>query len=95
MSTYLIVNASITDAELLVEYGKAAGPTMAGHTVKPIIVTNDAETLEGTPAGNRVVVLEFPDRAALMAWYESPAYQAVIGKRFASTQGFAVIAKGL
>ena len=60
MSTYLIVNASITDAELLVEYGKAAGPTMAGHTVKPIIVTNDAETLEGTPAGNRVVAADSP-----------------------------------
>jgi uncharacterized protein (DUF1330 family) len=94
MSTYLLVNAKVVDADLLLEYGKNARSTMEGHPINPIIVTNDAEVLEGTPAGNRVVMLEFPDRAALMAWYNSPAYQAIIGQRFASTEGFALIVEG-
>ena len=95
MSCYLIVNATVTDPEKLVAYGKASGPTLAGHAVKPLIVTNSAETIEGEAAGPRIVVLEFPDRAALDAWYHSPEYQAVIGMRFESTQGFAVVAEGL
>ena len=95
MTAYLIVNADITDETKLAEYSKAAGPTLAGHTVRPLVVTNTAETIEGKPAGPRVVILEFPDRAALRAWYDSPAYQAVIGLRFAATDGFALIADGM
>lgn len=95
MTTYFVVNADIKDLDLLNEYSRAAGPTLAGHTVTPVVVTNEAEAVEGTPAGARVVILGFPDRAALMAWYDSPAYQAVIGKRLAATEGFAVICEGL
>ncbi len=94
MACYLVVNARITDPEGLAAYSAAAGPTLAGHTVKPIVVNNNAEVLEGTPAGERVVILEFPDRAALKAWYDSDAYQAIIGMRHSSTDGFAVIVDG-
>jgi uncharacterized protein (DUF1330 family) len=95
MSAYIVVNANITDAEKLVEYSKAAGPTLAGHTVRPLVVTNTAETVEGTPVGSRVVILEFPDRDAARAWYDSPAYQAIIGLRHSSTEGFLLLADGL
>jgi uncharacterized protein (DUF1330 family) len=94
MACYLVVNARITDPEGLAAYSAAAGGTLAGHTIKPIVISNEAEALEGTPAGERVVILEFPDRAALRAWYDSDAYQAVIGLRHASTEGFAVIVDG-
>ncbi|MPY95166.1 MAG: DUF1330 domain-containing protein [Acidimicrobiia bacterium] len=94
MPTYLIVNATITDLALLEEYGAGARATLAEHDVTPLVVTNEATVLEGE-AGERVVVLQFPTREALTAWYESDAYQAVIGKRFASTKGFAVVVDGL
>ena len=94
MSVYLIVNATITDRAGLDEYVAAAGATIAGRGIVVHAVTNDAETIEGEPVGSRVVVMEFPDRDAFRAWYDSPAYQAIIGKRLSSTEGFSVLVDG-
>ncbi len=94
MSSFLIVNASITDQDKLNEYLAAVGPSLGGREVKILVSTNEATTLEGEPAGSRAVVLEFPDRAALLDWYHSDDYQAVIGLRHAGTAGFAIIADG-
>src|SRR5262245_11691339 len=79
MSSYLIVNARVTDEELLQTYVAAAGRTLADHDVRVDVATNEAEALEDTPAGSRVIVLRFPDRDALMAWYQSEAYQSSSG----------------
>lgn len=94
MSTYLIVNATITDQELLDAYRASVGPTLAGHDAVVRVSTNDAQTIEGEPAGPRVVVMEFPDEDAFHAWYDSPAYQEVIGLRLKATNGFAILAPG-
>ena len=91
MSVLFIVNSTITDPAMLDDYVAAAGPTLAGTGAGIRVVTTEAETIEGTPAGARVVVLEFADRAAFRAWYDSPAYQAIIGLRLGSTTGFGVL----
>jgi len=54
-----------------------------------------AETIEGTPPGPRTVVLKFDSTEAAKAWYGSPGYQAVVGKRLAATTGFAVISQSM
>ena len=94
MGTFLVVNAEVVDEGKLAEYGKAVGPTLAGHEIKIHVASNDAEVIEGSAAGNRVVIMEFPDRAALDAWYHSPEYQAVIGLRLAATNGFGLVVEG-
>ena len=94
MPTYLIVNATVTDPDMLDSYRAAVPPTLLGHDVVVRASTNKAETIEGEPKGPRVVVLEFPDREAFNAWYESPAYQEIIGLRLGSTDGFAVLVEG-
>jgi uncharacterized protein (DUF1330 family) len=94
MSAYIVVNATITDHALLDEYVAAAGATLGGHEVKVHVADNEATVLEGE-AGERVVVLEFPSRDAALAWYQSPEYQAVIGKRLSSTKGFLTLVDGL
>lgn len=94
MPTYAIVNATVTDPELLRAYRDAAGATFEGHDVTVRVSSNDAETIEGEPSGSRVVVLEFPDRAAFQAWYDSPAYQEIIDMRLQSTRGFMVLVEG-
>ena len=94
MPTYAIVNASITDPHLFEAYGDAVRATFEGHDITVRVSSNDAETVEGEPAGSRVVVLEFPDRAAFRAWYDSPAYQEVIDLRLQSTHGFMVLVEG-
>ena len=50
MSSYLIVNANVTDDDLLSDYTKAVGPTLVGHDFGVEVATNDAEVLEGSPA---------------------------------------------
>lgn len=94
MSTYFVVNATITDPELLATYRAATAATFEGHDVTVLVSTNDAEIIEGEPIGQRVVVLRFPDQDAFRAWYDSPAYQAIIGMRAASTEGVALLADG-
>jgi uncharacterized protein (DUF1330 family) len=92
---YVVVNARVTDPVLLERYVGAAGATVAQHPCKVLVATNDAEAIEGDPPGSRVVVLEFPSREAALAWYNSEEYQAVIGMRHDSTEGFLVVADGV
>jgi uncharacterized protein (DUF1330 family) len=40
------------------------------------------------------VILEFENKEGCRTWYESPAYQAIVGKRHAATEGFAVLVEG-
>jgi uncharacterized protein (DUF1330 family) len=93
MTTYLIVNATVTDADGLMAYQKAVGPSLTGRNVKVLVSTNDATPLEGEP-GERAVILEFPTREEALDWYHSEAYQAVIGLRHGSTSGIAMLAEG-
>ena len=95
MSTYLVVNSTIDDPELLTEYVQAAGPTLGIVPVKVLAVDTESKTIEGEPAGPRTVILEFENEEDFHTWYESPAYQAIIGMRQASTTGFGVLVKGL
>ena len=47
------------------------------------------------PPGAQTVILKFEDTAAAKAWYESPEYQAVVGKRQEATDGFAIISQSM
>ena len=94
MSAYLVINCSITDQALLGEYVAAAGGTLGVVPIKVLAMDNESETVEGEPAGSRTVVLEFEDKESFRTWYESPAYQAIIGKRHAATEGFGVLVQG-
>jgi uncharacterized protein (DUF1330 family) len=94
MAAYLVVNCSITDRALLDEYVGGAGATLGVVPVKVLAMDDESETVEGEPAGSRTVILEFEDKAGFRTWYDSPAYQAIIGKRHAATEGFGVLVQG-
>jgi uncharacterized protein (DUF1330 family) len=95
MSAYFIAISTITDRDKLNQYLAGAPASLAGRDVKVLAFTETAETVEGAPPGSRVVLLEFPDKAAAMDWYDSPEYQAVVPLRLAGTEGFAVLADGM
>jgi uncharacterized protein (DUF1330 family) len=94
MSTYLVVNSSIDDPELLDEYLQAAGATLGIVPLKVLALDTESQTIEGQPPGPRTVILEFDSEDDFHAWYDSPAYQAIVGMRHASTTGFGVLVKG-
>ena len=94
MAVYFIVNAAIKDMDLLLEYQAGTRPVLAGFPAEVLVVDNEVETVEGEPVGSRVVVVKFESKEAFREFYESPGYQAVIGKRFAATEGFGVLVEG-
>ena len=95
MSVYFVVNCSVTDKALLDGYRQAASSSGGLVPRKILAVDDECETVEGTPAGSRTVLLEFETKEDFRTWYHSPEYQSAVGKRFAATDGFAVLANGL
>lgn len=53
------------------------------------------EEIEGSWDGVGVIVLEFPDRASVEAWYRSDAYQAILPLRTRNTEMDIIIADGV
>ena len=92
---YAIFAVTIRDPASYDAYLKKALPTIVESGGRPIVMHDDPEVLEGQSPGSRIVVLEFDSVEAARNWYSSPAYQAVVGERHASTTGDAVIVGGL
>ena len=94
MAAYLVANYDVTDADKYKEYQMGAAPIMAGGG--KLIVLDAASTIKEGEAGAQTVVIEYPDKAAALAAYESTDYQAVVGIRLsATTNGRAVIVDGM
>lgn len=53
-----------------------------------------AEPIEGE-WNAAVVVIEFPDRAAVRAWYDSPEYRAILPLRLAHAKGSVCFVDGV
>ncbi|WP_346537697.1 DUF1330 domain-containing protein [Micromonospora sp. DPT] len=54
----------------------------------------EVEVIEGDWPGT-VVILEFPDRDAARAWYDSPAYQEILPLRTRNIGGALIIVDGV
>lgn len=78
---FVAVRNAVTDAEQLKIYGDKTLPTFAGHAMKPLAVYGKTRSTDGKPTDS-AVVLEFPTFEEAEAWYDSPAYQAIVEHRF-------------
>lgn len=81
----------ITDDALFRRYQVEAGPTLAPYPVQVVAYDEAAQPLERVDSTRRVIALRFETEESFRSFYNSPAYQAVIGKRLQSTDGFAVL----
>ena len=95
MPAYFIAQYVVNDPKLYREYQAGAGPTIQAAGGELVAFDVAAETIEGNPPGPQTVIVKFESAAAAKAWYQSPAYQAVVGKRLAATKGFAVISQSM
>jgi uncharacterized protein (DUF1330 family) len=95
MAAYFIAQYVVKDPKLYREYQVAAGRIVQESGGEVVVFDVAAETIEGTPPGPQTVILKFDSTEAAKAWYGSPAYQAVVGKRLAATSGFAVISQSM
>jgi uncharacterized protein (DUF1330 family) len=77
MAYYAVFDTDVFDPEGYKEYQAKVGPGVAAHGGKYLSAGGDLQVMEGDWALHRVVILEFPDKAAFDGWYFSPDYQAL------------------
>jgi len=95
MAAYFIAQYVVNDPKLYREYQVAAGATIQASGGQVVAFDVAAETIEGKPPGPQTVIVRFESGEAARAWYQSPEYQAVVGKRLAATDGFAVLSQSM
>jgi len=95
MAAYFVAQYVVQNPDLYKEYQQGAGPSIQASGGELIAFDIAAEVIEGSPPGPQTVILKFEDVQAAKAWYNSEAYQAVVGKRLESTDGFAVISESM
>jgi uncharacterized protein (DUF1330 family) len=95
MAAYFIAQYQVKDPGLYQEYSAGAGPTLAAHGAELVALDVAAETIEGTSPGPQTVIIKFESTEKAKAWYNSEDYQAVVGKRLAATEGYAVISQSM
>ena len=88
MSAYVVVDVEVTDPAAFDEYRQQVPATIARYGGRYIVRGGQTQTLEGDWDPKRVVILEFPDRAAARAWWSSQEYAGAkaLRQRCARTQ---------
>jgi uncharacterized protein (DUF1330 family) len=81
MAAYVIGHITVRNADKWAEYRAAVPASLAPWGAELVFRGRCIEVLDGPHEHADVVVIRFPDIAALRGWYRSPAYQALIPLR--------------
>ncbi len=96
MVAYFIADQQeVTDPEMMKTYSAGVAATIEQYGGKFSVRGGDPEILEGDWPVRRVIILEFEDRAAIKAWYDSPEYEELKAMRLASSRSNAIIVDGV
>ncbi len=95
MSAYLVCRVEIRDLEAYSKYTALTPDIIARHGGRFLVRGGDIQTLEGEPFEGRLVIVEFPDTAAVNAFYNSPEYQAAKAIREPVSTANFIVAPGV
>jgi uncharacterized protein (DUF1330 family) len=100
MPYYMVSHFSVKDPATFQTYPSAATPILSRYGGKLLSLTGldglpARAVIEGTPQHVATAIVEFDSQEALDRWYNSPEYQAVIGSRTDSTEGWVIGAPAL
>jgi uncharacterized protein (DUF1330 family) len=95
MPAYFVLHNRIRDARMMQEYIPKALATMAPYNAEVLVVDERSQVVEGSTELPRTIVIRFASRADAMAWYDSPAYRAVLPLRLEATDGYVVLVDGI
>ena len=90
----IFIRDRMKDPDEFKVYTKKSGAARGDHQMKAHVYYGAVDVLEGPPVDG-VVVVEFPDRAAALAWYESPAYQEAKTHRLKAADYRVILVEGL
>ena len=90
---YVIARMTVHDTDKLREYAKLAAPYTAQYGGRYLARGGELTNLEGTTCDDRVVIAEFPDKAAAIAMFSDSEYRAIakIREAAATTRMLTVI----
>ena len=92
---YLIANVQVTDPEGWKQYVTALPGTLAPYQVKTLARAPAVAVDASTPPAGATVILAFNSMDDLKAWWNSPAYQAIIPLREKSAKTIAYALPGM
>ena len=94
MPAYLIADVNVTDDARYDDYKQKVAPQIAKYGGRFLSRAGAHAVLEGAWQPHRLVLIEFPDMAALQAWYRSPEYAPLIALRKTASSGNLVALEG-
>jgi len=95
MSAYFVAELDITNLAAMGPYRAAVGATIEQYGGRFLARAGATELIEGGPEPQRIVIVEFPDRAAFKRWYDSPEYQKILPGRLDNSTGRAFVVEGV
>jgi len=91
MKAYVIAAATVNDPAMFDLYRKEVPATLVPFGGQFVARGGNLTVLEGEWPHPRVVIIEFPSRAAAEDWYKSAEYRKIISLRHESSAGNLVI----
>ncbi len=95
MAIYTIAQLAIHDRDRYQRYISAFLPVLTQYGGRVLAADDNPEVIDGPWHGDRVVLLEFPDRDSYVAWATSAEYQHIATDRTASADMVALLVHGL
>ncbi len=81
MAVYIVSLIDVVDAEGMRRYQQSYPALVEAFGGAYLARGGKVEALEGRWEHDRMVVMQFPDREAALAWYGSPEYRPFIAAR--------------
>jgi uncharacterized protein (DUF1330 family) len=95
MAAYVIADITVQDPGRYDEYRRQVLATIEKYGGRFLVRGGAHQSLEGDWNPGRIVLLEFPDMAALKRWYESEEYGPLITLRQSAAAGSLIAVEGI
>jgi uncharacterized protein (DUF1330 family) len=95
MAAYIVSRLKIIGREAMQRYVTEAPATVAAYGGRYLVRGGDVRALEGDWEHERMVVVEFPDKEAALAWYESDLYKPLRDLRQQNAEAVILLADGV
>ena len=92
---YVIAQITVTDAETYPTYVAMVQPVIAKFGGEFLVRGGRSESYEGTPSGERNVVVRFPSYEKAMEWYHSDDYAEAKALRMSASTSVQTIVEGV
>ena len=95
MPAYVVSMMTITDPETYKQYTSRTPPIVKKYGGKFLTRGEEITCVEGQDYEGRMVILEFPSKADVEAWFADPDYQeAMTFRHAASTMNYLLLQEG-